>query len=153
LDLGIYGVDWIRFITNQDPRLQHACLSENANGLDVFAHATYAAGDALATMTCGYIADANDYYLSGEKGSIYAPVSLSGRALPSVLHVHLIGSDRRYSEEFPAENAYVLELDYFAQCILANRAPFLDAENARQNLAMIQEIRTSASRTSAGDVP
>ncbi len=153
LDLGIYGVDWIRFITNRNPRLQHAYVSKNADGLDVFAHATYAAGDALATMTCGYVTDANYYYLSGEKGSIYAPVSLSGRVLPSVLQIHLIGSDRRYSEEFPAENAYVLELEHFAQCILENRAPFLDAENAKQNLAMIHEIRTNASYISAADVP
>jgi D-xylose 1-dehydrogenase (NADP+, D-xylono-1,5-lactone-forming) len=145
LDLGVYGADWIRFITDAEPRLFQSYLHRREeDGLDLFAHATYKAGDVLATITCGYTADANYYFLSGEKGSIYSPVALSGRKIPNVLQIHLLGSDTKYSEEFPAENAYKLELEYFAQCIKNKQYPFLDAENARRNLLLIEELAENA---------
>ena len=144
LDLGVYGVDWIRFITDSEPRLLHSYVHRRDDELDLFAHATYTAGDVLATMTCGYTADANYYFLSGEKGSIYSPVALSGRQIQTALHIHLLGSDKKYSEGFPAENAYKLELDYFAQCIKNKQQTFLNAENALRNLRLIEELETCA---------
>ncbi|MEK7670741.1 MAG: Gfo/Idh/MocA family oxidoreductase [Bacteroidota bacterium] len=144
LDLGVYGVDWIRFITEAEPTMLNAHIHRREDALDVFALATYKADDVLATMTCGYTTDANYYFLSGEKGSIFSPVALSRRVLPNVLHIHLLGSDKTYSEEFPAENAYKLELEYFAQCIKNNQRPFLDAENAKKNLRLIEEIERNA---------
>ncbi|MEO8168051.1 MAG: Gfo/Idh/MocA family oxidoreductase [bacterium] len=146
LDLGIYGVDWIRFITEGKPALLQSYLQRDESGLDVFAHATYKLNDVLATMTCGFTTDANYYFLSGEKGSIYSPVALSGRQLPNVLHVHLLGSDKHWIEEFPAENPYKLEMEYFARCIQHNERPFLDAENARSNFVLIEEILSHALR-------
>ena len=98
LDLGVYGTDWIRFITDTEPRLFQAYLHRREeDGLDLFAHVTYKAGDVLASMTCGDTTDANYYFLSGEKGSIYSPVALSVRQVPNVLHIHLLGSDTKYS--------------------------------------------------------
>ncbi len=143
-DLGVYGIDWIRFITGTEPEMLNAILQRNEDGLDLFAHATYKAGDVVSTITCGYSTDANYYYLSGEKGSIYSPVSLSGRVFPGSLHIHLLGNDRRYTEEFPAENAYVMELDYFARCILDGTAPLPDAANAELNLLYIEKIEAEA---------
>ncbi|MBI5471424.1 MAG: Gfo/Idh/MocA family oxidoreductase [Ignavibacteriae bacterium] len=143
-DLGVYGVDWIRFITDSEPRLLNAVLHRRNDGLDVFAHATYDAGGVVATMIAGYSTDANYYLLSGEKGSIYSPVSLSGRVLPNVLTIHLLGHDKHYVEKFPAENAYVRELEYFAQCIKEQFRPFLDAENSLKNLQLIEQIESSA---------
>ena len=144
LDVGVYGVDWIRFITGGQPKLLHSYLKRDDTELDVFAHATYKVDDILATMTCGFTPDANYYFLSGEKGSIYSPLALSGRQIPNVLHVHLLGSDKNWVEEFPAENPYSLEIEYFASCIQANQRPFLDAENARNNFVLIEEIISHA---------
>ncbi len=143
-DLGVYGVDWIRFITESEPRMLNAVMHRHNDGLDVFAHATYNAGGVVATMISGYSTDANYYLLSGERGSIYSPVSLSGRVLPNVLHIHLLGHDKHYTEVFPAENAYALELEYFAQCIKQGYAPFLDATNAMRNLELIEQVESSA---------
>lgn len=143
-DLGIYGIDWMRFMTGAKPQMLGAVMQRDSTGLDIFAHATYKVGDVLATMTCGYTTDANYYYLSGEKGSIYSPVSLSGRVLPGVLHLHLLGNDRRYSEEFPAENAYVLEVEYFANCIRAGTCPLPDAVNAEANLQYLEMLEAEA---------
>lgn len=143
-DLGVYGVDWIRFITGSDPEMLNAVIQRNELGLDLFAHATYKAGDVVATMTCGYSTDVNYYYLSGEKGSIYSPVSLSGRVLPGSLHIHLLGNDSRYTEQFPAENAYVMEMEYFARCILDRTMPHTDAANAELNLKYIEQIEAEA---------
>lgn len=143
-DLGVYGVDWIRFITGSEPHLISASITRNALGLDVLAHATYHSGKTIAMMTCGYSSDVNYYFLGCEHGSIYSPVSLSGRFLPNVLHIHRTNGDRREVEEFQPENTYALELEYFAQCIKENRQPFLDGENARRNLCLLEELESRA---------
>ena len=141
----MYGVDWIRFVTGAEPLLLNAYVHRREpDGLDVFAHATYTIDGILACMTCGFTTDANYYFLSGEKGSIYSPVALSGRVLPNNLHIHLLAADKNHVEHFPAENAYVLELDYFAQCIKQKRPPFLDGDNAIRNLNLIEEIAAHA---------
>jgi predicted dehydrogenase len=43
-------------------------------------------------------------------------------------------------EIFAPENAYALELDYFARCIERNEEPVAGAENAIRNIAVVEQI-------------
>lgn len=144
-DLGIYGADFIRFITGQTLDVLHAYVHrENPDGPDMFAHAACKAGRVFATMTCGFTADANYYMLCGDKGSIYAPVSLSGREVENFLHIHLLEGDERRVEQFPAENPYRWEAEYFARCIERHEEPFLGGANSMPNIRLIEQILQQA---------
>jgi len=140
-DLGIYGADFLRYVTGGKPHLLHAYIHrERRGGVDMFAHAAYKIGGVFGTSTCGFNTDANYYALTGEYGSLYVAGSLSGRSTERVIQVHLLGNDKRYEERFPPENPYVKELEYFAGCIEQGEKPFLDGENSLQNLRLIKEI-------------
>jgi D-xylose 1-dehydrogenase (NADP+, D-xylono-1,5-lactone-forming) len=140
-DLGIYGLDFVRFITECEPRLLSAHLHrETRDGPDVFMQASIEAGDIFAVVTSGYQADANYYHVCGESGSVYAPVSLSGRTRGGVLYIHLLEGDRRHEERFPAENPYKLEMEYFARCIEKGERPLPGGENSLGNIRIVEEI-------------
>jgi len=140
-DLGIYGVDFLRYINGESPVLLHALTSrEDQEGIDLFTHAFYRLGDAVAALTCSFNADANYYVLSGNKGSITAPVAISGRQVPSILRIHLLEGDRKYEESFEPENPYKTEIEYFARCITDGEEPFLGIGNTRANIEMLEQI-------------
>ncbi len=140
-DLGIYGVEFLRFLTGGSPSLLSAHTAYAADGgIDLFTHASYQIGDVFGAVTCGYTSDANYYTVSGELGSIVVPGSVSGQFAEKVIQVHLHEADRRYVERFPAVNPYRLEMEYFAECIEMGRAPFLDGENSLRNMELLEEL-------------
>jgi predicted dehydrogenase len=141
LDLGIYGVDFLRFMTGTRPTLLHSITNrEEDGGIDLFTHAIFGAGDALCTLTCSFNTDANYYVVSGDKGSITSPVAISGRQLPNQLRIHLLEGDKKYEETFPPENPYKAEIEYFARRIERSEEPFLNIANTLTNLEMIGEV-------------
>jgi D-xylose 1-dehydrogenase (NADP+, D-xylono-1,5-lactone-forming) len=140
-DLGIYGIDFVRYLTGGEPELLKAVVRREAiDGVDMFAHACFKVGHVFATAACGYDRDANYYAVGGELGSIYVPGSLSGRYAENILHVHLLEGDRRYDERFPPENPYVSELDYFARCIEQGEEPLPGATNSLRNIQVLEKI-------------
>jgi xylose dehydrogenase (NAD/NADP) len=140
-DLGIYGMDFIRFITGGRPRLLEAWMKrKRGRGIDMFTHAVYSVGNVIATVTSGFNTDANYYMLSGSLGSIYSPVALSGRTVPNSLSIHLHEGNSRYEEHFEAENPYKHEIEYFARCIMNNTSPFLDGANSLSNMMLLEEL-------------
>jgi D-xylose 1-dehydrogenase (NADP+, D-xylono-1,5-lactone-forming) len=140
-DLGIYGIDFIRFITEREPKLLSAYMQrEYGNGADVFTQASFQAEDVFAAVTCGYHADANYYHVCGDAGSVYAPVSLSGRTIEGILQFHLLDGDRRYEERFAPENPYRLEMEYFARCVEKGEQPSVGGENSLRNIRIVEEI-------------
>ncbi|MDH3252497.1 MAG: hypothetical protein OEM41_06860, partial [Ignavibacteria bacterium] len=144
-DLGIYGIDFLRYLTSQEPVLLDAFIRrEEPRGVDMFVHSSFMIGDIFATVTAGFDNDANSYTLCGEQGSVHVPGSLSGRPVANVLQLHLLGGDRRAEETFPPENPYILELEYFAECIRHHRQPEPGIDNSIANLKIIEEIFASA---------
>lgn len=140
-DLGVYGIDFLRFIAEREPKLVSAYMRREAgDGPDIFTQASFEAGDLCAVVTCGYDADANYYHVCGDEGSVYAPVSLSGRTLESILYLHVLDGDRRYEERFAPENPYRLEMEYFARCIERNEQPSAGGENSLRNVRIVEEI-------------
>jgi xylose dehydrogenase (NAD/NADP) len=140
-DLGIYGCDFIRFITGQEPKLLKAFVyRKSPEDIDEFVHAVYKIGNVVATLTCGFNSDANYYTLSGDLGSIHNPVALSGRTVPNMLRIHLQDQDKRYDEHFPAENPYKWQIEYFARCIENKVRPFLDFPDSMSNMKLVGQM-------------
>ncbi|MBM2840779.1 MAG: Gfo/Idh/MocA family oxidoreductase, partial [Bacteroidetes bacterium] len=150
-DLGIYGIDFIRFITGLEPEFIHATIRrESRDGVDMFAHVQYLIGDAVATVTAAFNTDANHYAIGGEKGSVLARAPLSGRAVENTLQIHMLDVDTLVEEKFPPENPFVAELEYFAQCIERNEQPFPDGENSLRNLRLMEEVFAKGSELTVG---
>lgn len=146
-DLGVYGVDFLRFLGCPLPTVEHATLQRDPpEGVDVFSHVVLRTGTALMALTCGFTCDANYYTLAGERGSVFVPGSLSGRFAPNELHIHLFENDRREEEVFAAENPYAAELEAFAGCILHGTRPESDVEGSLANLRILEEVRLAALR-------
>lgn len=144
-DLGIYGVDFLRFLGLPAPEVVHAhLLHEPAGGVDMFAHVTLNAGGTIMALTSGFTCDANFYVIAGERGSITVPGSLSGRMAPNTLTIHYLSKDTRQEESFPVENPYIAELDYFAECIVKGVQPEPGGEGSLANIRVLEEIRRSA---------
>lgn len=141
-DLGVYGMDFLRFISREEPLHVHSFMrKEEPDGIDWYTHAVYRLGGAVATMTCAFNADANYYVLAGERGSVTSPVAISGRTLPNVLRIHLLEGDRKYNEHFPAENPYEMELDHFADCIINGKEPCISTEESLRNIRLIEQVQ------------
>lgn len=138
-NLGVYGVDFIRFVSGRDPRLVHSVM-RRAGGIDVFTHALYRIGPAVAAVTIGFNCDANFYTVSGSRGAVHNPVALSGREEPQMLSVHLHDGNRRYEEHFAPDTPYKREVEYFARCIERNEEPFLGGENSLKNVKLLDEL-------------
>lgn len=140
-NLGIYGVDFLRFVSEGEPEFIRSFMRrEEGDGIDLFTHAVYSIGGIVATLTTGFTCDANSYTLAGSLGSIHNPVALSGRYDPQILSIHLHNGNRRYEEPFAAEMPYKWEMEYFARCIEQKEEPFLGPENSLNNMRMIDEI-------------
>ena len=139
-DLGVYGVDFLHFISGGAPLLKEShTRREEPNGVDMFGHLVLTVGNVIATVTAGYNTDANYYTISGELGSIHVPGSVSGRQVENVMQVHLIDGDRRYEVRFPAENPYHGELRYFGECIMKHEEPATGFDNSLRNIGLIEK--------------
>jgi predicted dehydrogenase len=144
-DLGIYGVDFLRFLGLPEPEVVHAHVTrDQADGVDMFAHVTLTAGSTLMALTSGFTCDANYYALAGERGSAFVPGSLSGRMVANTLTTHFFAKDTRQVENFPVENPYAAEVEHFAQCILHGTAPDPGGEGSLANIRVLEAIRQAA---------
>jgi xylose dehydrogenase (NAD/NADP) len=145
-DVGVYGADFLHFLTGKTPRLLAAQIHRTApGGVDMLTHATCDMEGVLGTITCGYTSDANYYAVSGEQGALMVPGSVAGRIVDNSIEIHLHEGDKRYQETFVAENPYQSEMDYFAECIDAGRQPAVDSMNSARNIGLIEEIIRRAS--------
>lgn len=66
-DLGIYGVDFLRYLGMPVPTVVHATIERHGgDGVDSFAHVVLRSGATLMALTAGFTCDANFYTLGGE---------------------------------------------------------------------------------------
>lgn len=144
-DLGVYGVDFLRYLGMPVPTVEHAMIERHGEGgVDRFAHVALRSGATLMALTAGFTCDANYYTLGGEKGSVYVSGSLSGRVVPNAVQMHLFENDQRTEEIFPAENPYVAEMDHFAECIERGVQPESNGEGSLSNIRVLEEIKRVA---------
>lgn len=141
-DLAIYGIDFLRFLFNEDPVLHHAVMKMSpGESVEMFSHSCWKVQDAFAAVTVGYLNDANAYTISGETGSLYVPGSLSGRKVENVIQVHLLRGDERREERFAPENPYTKELEYFSECIETSTEPVPGGQSMVRNLKLLEQVQ------------
>lgn len=138
-DLGIYGIDFSRWITGKEPEvLSVEILRAHSNAIDEFGKIFLRFDDVLSSVTSSYITYNCCYTLSGENGSIHAPTGVIGKSMQTKLilktHDHELGE-----ELFEPENAYKKEVEYFAECIYRKRKPELDLANCLANLRVLEK--------------
>jgi predicted dehydrogenase len=144
-DLGIYGIDFVRFMTDAEPQLESAAIKrETPVGVDMMAHALYKSGDVLAPCTSSLMTDSNHVLIGGTLGSLSARAALAGNTVENTLQIHLLQGDVLREEKFPAENPYITELEYFARCIEHKERPFPDAENSLKNIRLVEQVFAKA---------
>lgn len=140
-DLGIYGIDFVRYMTGSNPQIVSATMKrEVPGGVDMLAHVQYDAGGVFAACTSGLMMDANHQVIGGTLGSMSARAALAGNTVENVLQIHLLKGDVLREERFPPENPYIAELEYFAGCIERKERPFPDGENGLRNLLLLEEV-------------
>ncbi len=141
MDVGVYGVDFLRFLTGAEPVLRSAFIHrDRPEGVDLFAHVVCGLGEVVGTITCGYTADANYYVVAGERGSVIVPGSVSGRMVENTASFHVVDQDSRHEERFPRENPYIKVLEYFAACVARGVAPEPGLENSLHNIGFLEMV-------------
>lgn len=150
-DLGVYGIDFVRFITGDEPRfVQGSIYRESPDGVDMFSHIEYHAGNVVAVATAALNTDANYVSIGGTLGSLFARAALAGNQVENILQVHLLKGDVLREERFPPENPYITELDYFARCIERKEQPIPGGENSLKNLRLVEEVFARATEQVMG---
>jgi xylose dehydrogenase (NAD/NADP) len=146
-DLGVYGIDFVRFMTDAEPQLVSAAITrETPDGVDMMTHALYKAGNVLAACTSGLMTDSNYVLIGGTLGSMSAQAALAGNTVENVLQIHHLKGDVLREERFPPENPYITELEYFARCIEHKERPFPDGENSLKNLRLVEDVFDKATK-------
>ena len=141
-DLGIYGVDFLWYISGMTPKVEAAYIwrEDRGRGVDTLAHVVCTMDRVLGSVTCGYTTDANYYVLSGDHGSITVPKSVSGSPVENFIQLHHMDGDQTSVERIPPQNPYRLELEYFAGCVARGEDPEPGFVNARRNIAVLEAI-------------
>jgi xylose dehydrogenase (NAD/NADP) len=144
-DVGVYGADLLHFLLDTSPQVLTGTIWRAApGGVDLFTQALCTSGESTATITCGYLLDANYYVVGGEEGSIHVPGSVSGRVTENTLRIHRTNGDTWEEQIFGAENAYHAVADHFGEVIERGIAPLVRPEETLANLKLLEEIRRLA---------
>lgn len=140
-DLGIYGIDLSRYLTEKEPRVMKSLISrDHPNTIDEFTMATLQFGGVVAHITASFITHAYFYTISGEKGIIHVPMGTTGKAIENKLILKIQGEFEEQVEIFDPVNGYKAEAEYFAQCIERGEKPILDGDESLKNMKVIEEI-------------
>lgn len=138
-DLGIYGIDFSRWVTGKEPEVLSAeILRDHPNAIDEFGKIFLRLDHVLSSVTSSYITYSCSYTLSGENGSIHVPTGVIGKSMRTklILKTH----DHELEEElFEPENGYKKEVEYFAECVRRKRKPELDLANCLANLRALEK--------------
>lgn len=143
MDVGCYCVSESRFLFDAEPTRVYACADFDPEyKVDMLATAILEFPDGRATFDCGFeLPFRCEYEVSGSKGRIVCPLAI----LPgenAEIYVHT--SEGMETERFTGINQYVLEFEYFSQCIADNAALEYDTKDAMKQQKVIDAIYRSA---------
>lgn len=140
-DLGVYGINLSRFITNKEPEvLESLICRETPDSMDELTCVTLRLGDVVSRVTCSYTTFAYFYTLSGDKGLIHVPTGTTGKMIENKIIFTPQGDYKEDIEIFKPTNGYRAEAEYFAECIEKGETPILNSEDSIRQLRVIEEI-------------
>jgi len=140
-DLGVYGINLSRFITNEEPEVLESLIRrETSDSIDELTFVTLRFGDVISRVTCSFITHAYFYTLSGDKGLIHVPTGTTGKMIENKIIFKPQGDYKENIEIFKPTNGYRAEAEYFAECIEKGETPILNSEDSIRQLRVIEEI-------------
>lgn len=140
-DLGVYGINLSRFITNEEPEVLESLIRRHtSDSIDELTFVTLRCGNVISRVTCSFITHAYFYTLSGENGSIHVPNGTTGKRIENKLILTPQGEYKEQVETFEPTNGYRAEAEYFAECIEKGETPILNSEDSIRQLRVIEEI-------------
>jgi predicted dehydrogenase len=141
-DLGVYCINAARNIFRAEPTLVFA-TSQMRDGVDVTTTAVlqFPHGRVAHFTVSNISAAVSSYRVVGSEGDLRVE---PGYEYYGELEHHLTIDGKTKSETFGKRDQFAPELEYFSRCILENEAPEPDAEEAIDDLRVIEAIRHSA---------
>ncbi len=142
MDVGCYCLCAARFLFGEEPtRVWAAADFDPEYGVDMLASGVLEFPGGRALFDTGFALPFRaDYEVVGTKGRIYAPNAfLPGEE--GVLEITLDGKHTR--ETFTALNQWTLEFEHLSRCILENRAPDYDTDDAVKQQRALDAIHRS----------
>lgn len=147
LDVGIYSLNTMRFVTGQEPEWVFAAQHQPAG--DLRFREVEESVSAMLGFPGGVIANLQTSYgayttatlrVMGEDGSL-----LMDPAFPyGGLGLEITDQNGTRQPAFPEYNQFSLEFDHFAQCIQQGRAPWTPGEEGVQDHVIMDAIYESA---------
>jgi len=142
LDLGIYCVNAARYLFRDEPTLVMA-TAQMKNGVDdtTTAILQFPHGRVAQFTVSNSTAGVSSYRISGTEGDLRVEPAYEYRG--KLEHYLTIGDETQH-ETFGKRDQFAPELEYFSRCILEDRAPEPDAEEAICDLRVIEAVLQSA---------
>ena len=142
LDLGVYCVNAARNLFGAEPVLAFA-TSQKGNGVDQTTTAIlqFPHGRAAHFSVSNQAAGVSTYRVSGTDGDLRVE---PGYEYFDELTHHLTVDGKTMTKTFGKRDQFAPELEYFSRCILEDRTPEPNAEEALNDLRVIEAILESA---------
>ncbi|HYP75385.1 MAG TPA: Gfo/Idh/MocA family oxidoreductase [Polyangiaceae bacterium] len=146
LDLGVYCVNAVRNLFQEEPLLAFGSARMKDGTDDTTTAVLHFPQGRVAHFTVSNsIAGTSSYRVVGTEGDLRVEPAFE---YTDKLEHHLTVAGKTSSTKFGKRDQFAPELEYFSRCILEDRAPEPDAEEALDDLRVIEAILESA-RTGA----
>jgi len=148
-DLGVYCINAARHLFRDEPVLVFA-TSQNRDGVDdtTTAILQFPHGRMAQFTVSSSLAEVSSYRICGTEGDLRVEPAYG---YADKLEHHLTIDDDLSHESFSRRDQFAPELDYFSRCIIEDRTPEPNADEAIADLRIIEAVRLSA--TSGKPVP
>jgi predicted dehydrogenase len=142
LDLGVYCINAARNLFQEEPALVLA-TSQERNGVDdtTTAILQFSGGRVAQFTVSNSTAAVSSYRIAGTEGDLR--VEPAYEYFDKLEH-HLTVDGKSRHESFGKRDQFAPELEYFSQCIVENRDPEPNAEEAIDDLRVVEAILQSA---------
>jgi len=140
-DLGVYGINLSRFITDGEPEVIESHIHrETPESMDELTFFTLRFDDVISRITCSFTTFAYFYSISGDKGLIHVPTGNTGKIIENKLIYTPQGDYEEEVETFPPVNGYKAEAEYFATCIEKGEVPILNGGDSIRQLSIVEAV-------------
>jgi predicted dehydrogenase len=141
-DLGVYCVNAVRNLFQDEPVLAFA-TSQMKDGVDDTTTALlhFPHGRIAHFTVSNSIAGVSSYRIAGTEGDLHVEPAYE---YSDKIEHHLTVDAKTSTTKFGKRDQFAAEIEYFSRCILEDRAPEPDAEEAIADLRVIEAILKSA---------
>jgi predicted dehydrogenase len=142
LDLGVYCINAARNLFRDEPVLVFG-LTQQRNGVDETTTAVlqFPRGRTAHFTVSSAVASVSSYRVAGTLGDLRVEPAYE---YYGALEHHLTIEDDTSHEKFSKRDQFAPELEYFSRCILEQRRPEPDAEEAICDLRVVEALAQSA---------